>query len=133
MGDPTLEGQLCSAVTGLDIDEQGLYEIGERVFNQQRAILIREGQRGREYDKIGEFNYTVPLKGDFGNPECIVPGPDGEIFPRKGLVLDKNDFEKMKDEYYQLRGWDVATGFQTREKLTKCFRMRAKKICWRGM
>jgi len=117
VGDPTLESQLCSAVTGLDIDEQGLYEIGERVFNLQRAILVREGQKGREYDKIGEFNYTVPLKGDFGNPECIVPGPDGETFPRKGLVLDKNDFEKMKDEFYQLRGWDVATGLQTREKL----------------
>ena len=107
----------CVYQTGLDIDEQGLYEIGERVFNQQRAILVREGQRGREYDKIGEFNYTIPLKGDFGNPECIVPGPDGETFPRKGLVLDKNDFEKMKDEYYRLRGWDVATGLQTRKKL----------------
>jgi len=26
-------------------------------------------------------------------------------------------FEKMKDEYYQLRGWDVATGLQTKTKL----------------
>jgi len=117
VGDPTLESQVCSAVTGLDIDEQGLYKIGERVFNQQRAILVREGQRGREYDKIEEFNYTVPLKRDFGNPECIVPGPDGESFSRKGLVLDRNDFEKMKEEYYLIRGWDMATGLQTREKL----------------
>jgi aldehyde:ferredoxin oxidoreductase len=23
----------------------------------------------------------------------------------------------MKDEYYELRGWDVATGFQKKEKL----------------
>jgi aldehyde:ferredoxin oxidoreductase len=23
----------------------------------------------------------------------------------------------MKDEYYQLRGWDVATGLQTKSKL----------------
>ena len=27
------------------------------------------------------------------------------------------DFEKMKDEYYRIRGWDVATGLQTRQKL----------------
>ena len=26
-------------------------------------------------------------------------------------------FESMKDEYYQLRGWDVATGLQTKAKL----------------
>jgi aldehyde:ferredoxin oxidoreductase len=117
VGDPTLESQICAAVTGLDIDEQGLYKIGERVFNQQRAILVREGQKGRDYDRIGEFNYTVSLKGDFGNPECIVPGPDGESFSRKGLVLDKADFEKMKDDYYLIRGWDRATGLQKRETL----------------
>jgi aldehyde:ferredoxin oxidoreductase len=26
-------------------------------------------------------------------------------------------FEKMKDEYYQLRKWDVCTGLQTRAQL----------------
>ena len=25
--------------------------------------------------------------------------------------------EKLKDEYYSLRGWDIETGFQTYEKL----------------
>jgi aldehyde:ferredoxin oxidoreductase len=34
-------------------------------------------------------------------------------------VVDRNEFEKMKDEYYQLRGWDVATGLQTKETLEK--------------
>ncbi|MBW2538776.1 MAG: hypothetical protein JRE27_04140 [Deltaproteobacteria bacterium] len=29
------------------------------------------------------------------------------------MVLDRNAFEKMKDEYYQIRGWDVSTGYQT--------------------
>jgi len=36
---------------------------------------------------------------------------------RKGKTIDRNEFEKMKDEYYQLRGWDVPTGLQTRKKL----------------
>jgi aldehyde:ferredoxin oxidoreductase len=35
----------------------------------------------------------------------------------KGTVIDRAKFEQMKDEYYQLRGWDVATGLQTRAKL----------------
>ena len=117
VGDPTLESQICAAVTGRDIDEQGLYRIGERVFNLQRAILAREGHRGREHDCLEEFNFAVPLKGDFGNPNCIVPGKGGEVFSRKGMVVERDKFEQMKDEYYQIRGWDVATGLQQRAKL----------------
>ena len=117
VGDPTLESQVCRAVTGMDIDEQGLYKVGERVFNLQRAILAREGHVGREHDTIEEFNFTIGLRGDYGNPNCLVPGKDGEPFPRKGMVVDRNEFERMKDEYYEIRGWDVATGLQTKEKL----------------
>ncbi|MBA7476737.1 MAG: hypothetical protein GH156_02160 [Dehalococcoidia bacterium] len=117
VGDPTLESQVCAAVTGRDIDERGLYKIGERVFNLQRAIHIREGHKGREDDSLEEFNFTVPLKGDFGNPGCIVPGKDGEILSRKGMVVEREKFEQMKDEFYQIRGWDAPTGFQKRAKL----------------
>jgi aldehyde:ferredoxin oxidoreductase len=35
------------------------------------------------------------------------PVPDG---PQAGKTLDKVKFEKMKDEYYTLRGWDKETG-----------------------
>jgi len=118
VGDPTLESRLCAAVTGRDIDEQGLYRIGERTFNLQRAILTREGWRGREDDSLEEFNFTIPLKGDTaGNPDSIVPGPDGETFSRKGMVVDREKFEGMKDEYYAIRGWDVGTGLQKRARL----------------
>ncbi len=117
VGDPTLESQVCSVVTGMDVSEQELYGLGERVFNLQRAVLVREGRRGREHDAIEEFNFGVPLKAEFNNPECLVPGKDGEPFSRKGMVVDRNAFERMKDEYYEHRGWDVATGLQTRRKL----------------
>ena len=46
--DPTEESQVCRAITGMDVDKSGLYRIGERVFNLQRAILIQEGHKGRE-------------------------------------------------------------------------------------
>ena len=36
---------------------------------------------------------------------------------KAGAVLDRDKFESLKDEYYSLRGWDVATGLQTRAKL----------------
>ena len=32
-------------------------------------------------------------------------------------MVERDKFEKMKDEYYQLRGWDTATGLQTKAKL----------------
>ena len=32
-------------------------------------------------------------------------------------IIKSDDFEKMKDSYYTLRGWDVATGTPTRETL----------------
>lgn len=117
VGDPTIESQICAAVTGMDIDEQGLYKVGERVYNLQRAVLTREGRKGREYDTLREFNFKLPFKGEFGNPQGLVPGKDGEPHARTGMVVDRDEFERMKDEFYELRGWDVATGFQKRDKL----------------
>ncbi|MBE0480494.1 MAG: hypothetical protein IBX68_05895 [Dehalococcoidia bacterium] len=117
VGDPTVENRMLSAVTGKEVDEQGLYRIGERIFNLQRAILVREGHIGRDHDRLPEAMFTLPLKGDDMNPECIGPGKDGEIVSRKGMTVDRQEFEKMKDEFYALRGWDTATGLQTGSKL----------------
>lgn len=117
VGDPTLESRIAAAVLGNGIDEEGLYRIGERVFNLQRAILVREGHHGREFDTLPDHFYTLPLKYDQANAECVVPGKGWETVSRKGAVVDRNEFEKMKGEYYQLRRWDVPTGLQTREAL----------------
>jgi aldehyde:ferredoxin oxidoreductase len=117
VGDPSLESKILSAVTGNEMDEAGLYKVGERIFNLQRAILAREGHRGREYDRISEYNFTKPLKFDLHNPELLSPGRGDEVVNKKGAVLDRDKFETLKDEYYGLRGWDISTGLQTRAKL----------------
>ncbi|MFC1994420.1 aldehyde ferredoxin oxidoreductase N-terminal domain-containing protein [Chloroflexota bacterium] len=117
VGDPTIESKLLSAVTGKEISEKKLYKIGERIFNLQRAILTREGHRGRESDMLPEIFFNKPLKYGTENPDCLAPGKGGKIISRKDAVVDREKFEKMKDEYYQLRGWDVASGLQTEAKL----------------
>ncbi len=113
VGDPSIESAVVSAVTGAEVDEYGLYRMGERVFNLQRAILAREGHTGRESDILPEPCYTTPLESDVRNPECLVPGEEGEVLSKKGATVDREKFEKLKDEYYELRGWDMATGLQT--------------------
>lgn len=117
VGDPTLESRILSAVTGWEIEEPELRGIGERVFNLQRAILIREGRPGRRGDALDERCFTEPLQYDLSNPDCLVPDGEGRIVSRKGTVFDRQAWEKMKDEYYALRGWDVTTGLQTRARL----------------
>lgn len=114
IGDPSLESKVYSAAMGLDVDEAGLNRIGERIVNLQRAIVAREA---RGSDSIADFHFAMPMKNDFMNPKGLAPGEDGEIFEKKDAVLDREKFDQMKREFYRLRGWDGATGLQTREKL----------------
>jgi len=125
IGDTSLESKIYSAVTGNEVDQEGLYKIGERIFNLERAIAVRDGRRGRQDDKLAEQCFTEPLPGtilrEFGNifhnALRWAPGKDGELLIKVGATLDRDKFEQMMDEYYQLRGWDVGTGLQTRAKL----------------
>jgi aldehyde:ferredoxin oxidoreductase len=122
MGDPTFVPQFFEAVTGRTMSEDDYLRLGERSVNLQRAIQGQEGRKGRESDALAEFNFTEPVEtseGVFGmfNPDLELPGPGDEIAVRKGKTLDRAEFERMKDEYYQFRGWDVATGLQTKETL----------------
>ncbi len=119
VGDPTLESQLYSAITGRETSEEELLHVGERIFNLQRAIQLKQGWGGRDGDRILDHFFTSPLKkGDvFFNPDAVMPGPKGRLISRLGEVLDHAKFEKMKDDYYQLRGWDKDTGFTTVTRL----------------
>ena len=44
------------------------------------------------------------------------PIPEG---PFKGKALDREQFEKLKDAFYELRGGDLKTGAPTRKTLEK--------------
>jgi aldehyde:ferredoxin oxidoreductase len=118
-GDPTLESKLLSAVTGVDTDEAGLDLYGERIFNLQRAILLREGWQAGDDDAPADFNFTEPLVFDPLNPRLIVPGPTEEPVSVKGNVLDRGEFEAMRKEFYELRDWDPESGLQKADLLKR--------------
>jgi aldehyde:ferredoxin oxidoreductase len=116
-GDPTMESQVFSAVTGKETDEEELNRLGERIFNLQRAIHLREGWGGRQGDTLLDAFYKIPIDSVRFNPDCLVPGKGGQPFSLKGTVVDTEKFEKMKSEYYELRGWDITSGLPTMTKL----------------
>ncbi|MFH2109919.1 MAG: aldehyde ferredoxin oxidoreductase C-terminal domain-containing protein [Candidatus Bathyarchaeota archaeon] len=90
------------AVTGLDADEAALFQYAERICNLERAIVVRDG-RTRAAETLPDFFFEAPIL-------------DG---PQAGKKLDRGRFEKMKDEYYALRGWDPETGTQREPTLNK--------------
>lgn len=116
-GDPALESRLFSVITGIDTNEEALEAYGERIFNLQRAILLREGWQAPNDDQPKEFNFSDPVERDLLNPKLIVPGPTEEPVSVKGNILDRPQFEAMRKEFYILRGWNPDTGLQTKPQL----------------
>lgn len=123
----TLESQLVSAITGMNLDEDSLLKMGEKIFNLQRLVLLREGWNGRKDDVILDYFYNEPLEEVYFDPECLVPSKNGKIRSMKGGVIDRLEFEKMKDEYYSIRDWDIKTGLPTIAKLEELDISEAKE------
>lgn len=113
----TMEAKILSAITGKYFDKEEYLRTGERIFNLQRAIMIRQGTGGKQSDTIMDFYFKDPLESMFKNPECIAPGKDKAIISKKGTIFNRNAFEKLISEYYRLRGWNIETGLQTSTKL----------------
>lgn len=95
IGDTSLESQLLEAVSGYELTEKELDQIGERIWNLARAFMMREN-RTRNEDTLHESYFTKR---------------DG------GKAINKSDFEDAKTRYYRLRGWEEDTGWPTQGKL----------------
>jgi aldehyde:ferredoxin oxidoreductase len=80
---------LFSLATGVEMDEKAMTTAAERIYSVEKAFLVREGMNRK--DDI--------IDGKWGS-EPIVGGPSA------GERIDTKKFDKLLDEYYQLRGWD---------------------------
>jgi aldehyde:ferredoxin oxidoreductase len=96
---PDQLARLIPYVTPLEFSPEELTRAGERINNLERLLNVREGFSRRE-DTLPERFRVEPLK-------------EG---PSKESVVD---LEPMLDEYYQARGWDLATGFPSPQKLAE--------------
>ena len=88
------------AVTGLAFTREDVARVGERINNLARAFNVREGFK-RADDTLPERLMTEPLQSGAS----------------KGQRISKDDLNRMLDEYYTVRGWDLGTGVPTRKKL----------------
>ena len=84
--------RLFETSTGIPADGDSIRRASHRVRNVERAFLVREG---------------ITRSDDVLTGKVTEPIPKGQ---RVGLTLDRERFRKLCDEYYLLRGWDVATG-----------------------
>jgi aldehyde:ferredoxin oxidoreductase len=104
------ESRSLSAVTGIEYDVDKLWKAGERIYNLRRAIMVLRENRHRDDDTISHVWFAGESEIDITTLRSL----RGQTLSKP---LDKEQWEALKDRYYQLRGWDVDTGVPGRAKL----------------
>jgi len=89
--------KLFNAITGWDYSVKDLMLAGERIFNLQRLLNIRDGYNGKT-DQIPKKMYNSAKAGF-----------------RAGKVIP---FKELMEDYYELRGWGL-NGEPTRQTLAR--------------
>lgn len=91
-----------NAVTGLTYSPEDLYERAESIETLVRLIMTREGFTAAD-DRL---------------PRRVIEEshPEG---PTKDKVIGAENFQKMKQDFYALRGWDE-NGIPTKERVDRC-------------
>ncbi len=126
---PEYETRFFNDVTGMDISYEDGLEIGRKIWNFERAILVMHGRHRDEeyfppfppytsYVYIDEEPYLQAIKAG-GTPSYLhIVYRDGEWSDENcWFALDKDKMDEFKTKYYTLEGWDTATGWPSRETL----------------
>ena len=93
--------EAMQAATGWDTSLWEIMKLGERTITIKRAVSVREGI-SRKDDRLPD-RFFDPLEGGL----------------LKGKALDRSEFEKALDLYYDMMGWSRETGVPTAGKLVE--------------
>ena len=88
--DENLYAEMYSAVTGVDVTLEQLLEKSAAIYDMTRLINVR---------------YGIDRKDDY--PSTRVFDDPVQTGPRAGSHVDRQEYEKLLDIYYQKRGWDA--------------------------
>ncbi|UCD96421.1 MAG: aldehyde ferredoxin oxidoreductase family protein [Candidatus Bathyarchaeota archaeon] len=83
---------LINLATGMTITEDELMRVGERIYTLERLFNLREGF-SRQDDSLPDRYFTEPTP--IGLPVA------------KGKKIDREKFDAMLTEYYDLHGWNL--------------------------
>lgn len=78
-------GEILRLCTGLQLDKSGLQRVARTVTDQVRRFNLREGLTAA-HDWLPDRFFDEPL-------------------PETGAVLHREELERMRSDYYRLRGW----------------------------
>jgi len=98
---PDIYARIVSAATGWEMSGKDLMLTGERIHNVGKAFNTLHAGFDRTHDYPPKRLMKDPIKSG----------------PRKGERLEKIEWDKMLDRYYQLHGWDKRTGRQSKSSL----------------
>jgi aldehyde:ferredoxin oxidoreductase len=99
--------ELYSAATGHEMTALGMVTCGERIHNVAKMINVQEGF-GRVDDAIPDVWFR-PMESPEGRIEMQ------DYYETK--TLTKKDTDKILDDYYEERGWDIDSGQPTAARL----------------
>jgi aldehyde:ferredoxin oxidoreductase len=115
------EPRYIKAVTGRELSFEDGIEIGRKIWNLDQAIWTLQG-RHRDMvhfaDNIYDHQPLFPV--DAGIPNVHMPGRENGKWGFYGYserTLDRDQFEAFKTRFYELQGWDTASGYPTRATL----------------
>jgi len=87
-----------NAVTGWDLTPDTYFKTGERVLSLRKAFNAREGIKPEDYALSGRAVGETPLASG----------------PLKGVTID---IQTLRKEFFNVVGWDMATGGPTPDKM----------------
>ncbi|TFF89840.1 MAG: aldehyde ferredoxin oxidoreductase, partial [Promethearchaeota archaeon] len=94
--DPSIVAKVIQYATGLEFDIERIKETGERIYTMKRLFNLKMGLTPED-EKL---------------PQILL-----EPLEEGGSAGKSPDFEKLKRIYYEIRDWDIETGYPSEEKL----------------
>lgn len=106
-----------NAVTGNSLTFEEGIRIGKKIWNLDHAIWSLQG-RHRDMVQFADYVYDTPFasrKTDWLGRE----NGQWTYISAHGRSVDRDRFEAFKTAFYELEGWDPATGYPTRSTLAE--------------
>ncbi len=115
------EPKYIKAVTGKDFSFLDGINLGRKIWNLDNAIWTLQGRHSDMVhfaDNVYNKRPFFPADGGFTN--AYMPGKENGKWDYYGYsqrTLDRDKFDEFKTRFYQLQGWNTATGYPTRSTL----------------